>query len=226
MRPTRRKPRLAPTALLALGAFLAPCLVLGATACDDGPGVPTDQTKAGDAGRAGAGGGGGGSLGGSGTSSGAAGASGASGSSGVVKEPSLTFYRNEGGCPTIAPPPPAEVDTSFVVQWTLVDECTGAGGQHIVAKDVDGSRQFFIGGHACYSLEPKAFPTFPSPPLRYGVLRGRSTAGLHSAGPCVALPSDPPVLSPDPTIVDSIESDTIAERLEVYETLADARAAL
>ena len=111
------------------------------------------------------------------------------------------------------------------MQWTILDECTGLGGQYVVAKDLDGPRRFFLGAHDCRALTTPDLPTFPPPPLRYGVLRGTQTAALFTAGPCIALPGEPPDPSPTPTRVDEIQTDLIAEVLEAYETLEDARAA-
>lgn len=176
--------------------------VVAMCACDDGPGPAVDQTKRGGAGPGGAAGSGG----------------------ATVKQASFTISKGTTGCPVLGAST-ARVDTSYVVQWTLVDECTGLGGQYVVAKDLDGSRRFFLGGHGCYALPTAEFPTFPAPPLRYGVLRGIQTAALFTAGPCIDLPADPPDPSPNPTTVDEIQTDLNAEILEVYETLEDARAA-
>lgn len=180
------------------------CLTGALGGCDDGPGVGTDTTGVGSAGAAGS------------ASSGAAGTSTAPQE---IKKPDFTIVKSATGCPglttadVLLSPAPTN---AFVVAWMIVDECTGAGGQYLIARDLDGDREFFLGAHACYELPPADFPTYPPPPVRFGVLHADQTAALFTAGPCVAFPEGE----------SEIRTDFSSRALEVYGSEADARAAL
>lgn len=134
---------------------------------------------------------------------------------GTVKEPSFAIVA-ENRCPALAQGParteaaaPLPEDTTYVVAYAFVDECTGLGGQHLIARDLDGSRRFFLGGHGCRSLPP---PTLSE--TGFGVLRASQTAALFTAGRCVRFPGD----------ANDVQSDSHSRVLAAFETEADARA--
>jgi hypothetical protein len=174
--------------------------------CDDGPGTATDSTHTGSAGSPA-------------TDSPHAGSAG-SPAPAPAGPPSFVIVATEDGCASVAAPgsaiDSAASDRAFAVAWTVVDECTGAGGQHIVARDLDSDREFFLGAHACYALSTTDFATYPPPPVRFGVLRASQTAGLFIAGPCVAFPDADA----------EVHTDLVTRSLSVYDSEADARAAL
>jgi hypothetical protein len=108
-----------------------------------------------------------------------------------------------------------ESGTIAVVELSFAEECTGAGGQYILARDVDGSREFWIGGHACYFLSsgPGQPPAWAP---AFGVLRYEQTAGLFQISPdvCVGFPGQPP----------GATTDAQTRAIAVFATLEEARA--
>ena len=108
--------------------------------------------------------------------------------------------------------PPGEVVLEGVVDLAFAQECTGAGGQYLLAREIDGFRAFWVGAHACQFAEggTNAFG------IVYGVVRYRLTAGLQEIPPevCVGFPDEPPGLQTDAT--------TLA--IAVFEQLSEAQA--
>jgi hypothetical protein len=107
------------------------------------------------------------------------------------------FTRGERACAEAADPRGAAAalrpQTSSgegvaVVELALVSECTGAGGDYVLARALDEARrEFWLGAHACQTW------SFSEPPLpngSFGVVRFTETAALFSTpeGACVAFP--------------------------------------
>jgi hypothetical protein len=131
-------------------------------------------------------------------------------------------YRGEPGCGEELPVENAELALSTAQQGELAvvelffsEECTGAGGQYILAREVDGFREFWIGGHACYFLgTPLGVPPAWAP--AFGVLHFEQTAAIFQIPPevCVGFPGEPPGAS----------TDAQTQAVVVFETLAEAQA--
>ena len=103
-----------------------------------------------------------------------------------------------------------------LVQTKVSDECSGAGGEYFIGAEQGGGGDLWLGGHACYFLDPLL--RTPSDRIWWGVARIVQTAGLRETptGWCItSLSVDEPVRS---------DSDVLAWAL--YESEAEARAAL
>src|SRR5262245_18520331 len=79
-----------------------------------------------------------------------------------VQPKAVALFLGDGaGC--VAEPPvdtaadviaPADSsDAIAVVDISFAEECTGAGGQYVLAREIDGFRYFWLGGHGCYFLD-------------------------------------------------------------------------
>jgi hypothetical protein len=103
-----------------------------------------------------------------------------------------------------------------LVQTKVSDECSGAGGEYFIGAEQGGGGDLWLGGHACYFLDPLL--RMPSDRIWWGVARIVQTAGLRETptGWCItSLSGDEPVRS---------DSSVLAWAL--YESEAEARAAL
>lgn len=107
--------------------------------------------------------------------------------------------------------PPEQGDYLALVEIYYRDECTGAGGQHIIAHADEDASDHWLGAHACYF-----FPVPPPPEPQYGVLLYNQTAALFHISPdvCIGFPGEPP----------GVTSSSIARALAVFETREDAAA--
>lgn len=107
--------------------------------------------------------------------------------------------------------PPEQGDDVAVVELYYRDECTGLGGQHIIAHDVEGFGDHWLGAHGCYF-----FPV-PSPPEpQYGVVLYNITAAYFEIPPslCIGFPGEPP----------GVTSTYITRAIGVFQKLEDAKA--
>lgn len=99
-------------------------------------------------------------------------------------------------CPSAAPPEEAFASFSaakaedsyswvYLASSTFIEECSGAGGQHVLAVEPAGSRRAWLGGHTCAFADPST--TFP-----WAVALTNQTAGLFTAPEewCVTLPGE------------------------------------
>jgi hypothetical protein len=103
-----------------------------------------------------------------------------------------------------------------LVQTKVSDECSGAGGEYFIGAEQGGGGDLWLGGHACYFLDPLL--RMPSDRIWWGVARIVQTAGLREtpSGWCItSLSGSEPVRS---------DSSVLAWAL--YESEAEARAAL
>jgi len=98
-----------------------------------------------------------------------------------------------------------------VVEIAYAEECTGLGGQYILAREVDGSRSFWLGNHGCNFLTPGLVGSATT----FSVLRYRATAALFTipSGVCVSFPGEP----------DGFSSDSRVEALAVFPTREAAK---
>ena len=98
-----------------------------------------------------------------------------------------------------------------VVEIAYAEECTGLGGQYILAREVEGSRSYWLGNHGCNFLASGLVGSATT----FGVLRYRQTAALFTipAGVCVSFPGEP----------DGFSSDSRVEALAVFPTLEAAK---
>ncbi|APR80705.1 Hypothetical protein A7982_06052 [Minicystis rosea] len=105
---------------------------------------------------------------------------------------------------------PGEGESIAVVDLIYTEECTGAGGQYVLGREIDGYRYFWVGGHACYFFA-HALPVS----LVYGVVRYRFTAAISEipAGMCVAWPGEP----------DGVQTDVSTSAIAVFERLDEAK---
>ena len=130
----------------------------------------------------------------------------------------IALYTSSRGCPALQPLTNTASEMASkqfgeaiaVVELFYRDECTGAGGQHILAREITGFRRFWIGAHACRAL---ATPLPEGP--RFGVVRYNQTAALFHLSPdvCIGFPDEPP----------GATSDVTTRAIAVFATLSDAR---
>lgn len=130
----------------------------------------------------------------------------------------IALYTSARGCPSLQPITNTAAEMTSkqfgeaiaVVELFYQDECTGLGGQHILAREIDGFRSFWLGGHGCRLLDP--LPTGP----RFGVVRYNQTAALFRISPdvCIGFPDREP----------GATSDVSTRALAAFATLSDARA--
>ena len=131
--------------------------------------------------------------------------------------PSALYVADEGCAKEVAAETAATTLTPVesgeavaVVEIAYADECTGLGGQYILAREVDGSRSFWLGNHGCNFLAVGLVGSATA----FGVLRYRVTAALFTipVGVCVGFPGEP----------DGLSSDSRVEALAVFPTLEAA----
>ncbi|MEZ4293897.1 MAG: hypothetical protein R3B70_02890 [Polyangiaceae bacterium] len=132
--------------------------------------------------------------------------------------PFALYVRNEQACPEEHPATEAlttlstagTTDETVVVEVAFAAECTGAGGDYVLAREVGSTGEMWIGEHACW-----VFDSWPPPEgIYFGVARYSQTAALFSIpeGVCVTFPGE---LEP-PT------SDVIARAIAVFSSLDEA----
>jgi hypothetical protein len=154
-----------------------------------------------------------------GTADGATG-SGAGGGPDDAVAPAALYVSDREGCAVEAPIEEAVASLTIddgggealhVVELAYVDECTGAGGQHILARAVDGSRGMWLGAHACYFFDPDLVGERGA-----GLARASQTAGLAStsADACVTFPGE----------TSGVTSDVRVTAIAVFPTVGDAQA--
>ncbi|MDC3957633.1 hypothetical protein KEG38_27490 [Polyangium jinanense] len=102
-------------------------------------------------------------------------------------------------------------DEIAVTDIYFTAECTGAGGQYVLAREIDGFRYFWLGGHGCQLGEGLASATG----LVFGVVRYRFTAGISEIPPdlCVAWPGEP----------DGLQTDARISAVALFEQLEEAK---
>ncbi|MBK8257090.1 MAG: hypothetical protein IPK82_31015 [Polyangiaceae bacterium] len=110
---------------------------------------------------------------------------------------------------TLTPGSPS--DNLAVTEVAFVEECTDAGGQYVIARELDGFREFWLGAHACYF-----WSSTPPTGIVFGVVKYRQTAGLNNVAPetCIGFPDEPAGLS----------TDAQTQAIAVFETLEGAQA--
>jgi hypothetical protein len=101
----------------------------------------------------------------------------------------------------------------LVVETFLVRECSGAGGDYVLARELTGSRSYWLGDHTCYFLGNGELPTTTS----YGVIRVTQTAALSSVptGWCIGFPGE-----------DGLSSDSNVTAVALFASLEEAQAYL
>lgn len=158
------------------------------------------------------------------TSAGGGGTSNASSSASpptAAPEPLALYVADREGCPLEAPPSEAGatmtvndsgLEELLLVELAFIDECTGAGGQHILARTPDGTRAMWLGAHACYFFAPE----LQDGALHPGVARTRQTAALFETteGACISFPGEE----------GSLTSDLVVEAIAVFARMDDASA--
>lgn len=109
---------------------------------------------------------------------------------------------------------PSGTDQLAVVRFRAVSECSGAGGEWFVGREVSSSRAHLAGRHACYFL-PQELQGFDTD--RFAVVRFQVTAGLFRApkGWCVTDEQG-----------NEVTTDARALAWGIYATEADAQSAL
>ena len=131
--------------------------------------------------------------------------------------PSALYVADEGCAKEVAAETAATALTPVdsgeavaVVEIAYAEECTGLGGQYILAREVEGFRSFWLGNHGCNFLAPGLVGGATT----FGVLRYRFTAALFMipVGVCVSFPGEP----------DGLSSDSRVEALAVFPTLEAA----
>jgi hypothetical protein len=131
----------------------------------------------------------------------------AGGTLGSLSGPSALWIADREGCGLEAPVSEAEAvlatdddggDVLLVVDLAFIDECTGAGGQHILARTPDGSSEMWLGAHACRFFDPSRIDG----EVHAGLVRGEQTAGLQqtSADACVTFPGEVAPLASSVTV--------------------------
>lgn len=155
------------------------------------------------------------------SSSAVASGSGGAGGGGVEPRPEPTaLYLRDGTCGLEAPvrdavaaltPDPGSGDTVVVAELAFLDECTGAGGQHLVGRAMDGIGMMWIGSHACYFFEP-------------GLVGSGVRAGVVRARPGAFQQIPPSVCVEFPGVPGAPSTDVDAMAIAVFASLEDAEA--
>jgi len=103
-----------------------------------------------------------------------------------------------------------------LVQTKVSDECSGAGGEYFIGAEQGGGGDLWLGGHACYFLDPLL--RTPSDRIWWGLARVVQTAGLRETptGWCITSLSG----------AEPVRSDSNVLAWALYESEAEARAAL
>ena len=131
--------------------------------------------------------------------------------------PSALYVADEGCAKEVAAETAATAltpveggDEVAVVEIAYAEECTGLGGQYILAREVEGSRSYWLGNHGCNFLAPGLVGDTTT----FGVLRYNITAALFTipAGVCISFPGEP----------DGLSSDSRVKALAVFPTLEAA----
>jgi hypothetical protein len=99
----------------------------------------------------------------------------------------------------------------LAVEVFFARECTGAGGDYVLARELSGDREYWLGGHGCalFGDEPLSSDTV------YGAIRVNQTAALFTVeeGICVGFPGR-----------DGVRSDSSVLAIAIFETRAQAEA--
>ncbi len=132
-----------------------------------------------------------------------------------VKDPLTVF--EAGRCPSVSTRDalkPGVDERVFAVEFLAQEECSGAGGDWLIGRELDGTREVALGEHACWFL-PDAYRGARQ--TRYGVVRVDLLPVTTQVpdGWCLETVSDG--LSP--------KTDVNVLALGVYETEDDARLA-
>lgn len=103
-----------------------------------------------------------------------------------------------------------------LVQTKVSDECSGAGGEYFIGAEEGDGGDLWLGGHACYFLDPLL--RTPSDRIWWGVARLIQTAGLRETptGWCITSLSG----------AEPVRSDSSVLAWALYESEVEARAAL
>lgn len=111
--------------------------------------------------------------------------------------------------------PSAPEQELVLVQTKVSDECSGAGGEYFIGAEEGGGGDLWLGGHACYFLDPLL--RTPSDRIWWGVARLVQTAGLRETpmGWCITSLSG----------VEPVRSDSSVLAWALYDSEAEARAA-
>ena len=119
-----------------------------------------------------------------------------------------------GGAEALVPSAPAQ--ELVLVQTKVSDECSGAGGEYFIGAEEGDGGDLWLGGHACYFLDPLL--RTPSDRIWWGVARLVQTAGLRETpmGWCITSLSG----------AEPVRSDSSVLAWALYESEAEARAAL
>lgn len=139
--------------------------------------------------------------------------------SGVVPTPTSLFVQGET-CPEAAPIGDAEALLAsdgpgypvYVVEVFYASECTGAGGQYLLARTLDGARSFWLGEHGCFFFDDALATTSAG----FGVLLASQTAAVFQIAPgiCIGFPG----------ASEGVWSDSKVEGLALFSTREDAEA--
>jgi hypothetical protein len=112
--------------------------------------------------------------------------------------------------PSEAPPPSAGSGTRVaLVEVFFTAECTGVGGDYVLARELEGSRSYWLGGRGCAFLDEGELGE-----TAFGVLWAEVSAGLATIDPglCVGFPGE-----------DGLESDAGVTKLLLFDDLESAR---
>lgn len=130
----------------------------------------------------------------------------------AAPEASYLLVRTSEGCPELADPETAaavfaslleeeESDALGVAKVRVIEECSGAGGTHVMSSTSAEGYRFWLGSHACYIDEP-------SPDFREGIIVGigSQTAAWFQGdeGWCMQYPGEEEVFAT------SISTDAMA----------------
>jgi hypothetical protein len=107
-------------------------------------------------------------------------------------------------------------DPVLLVKTKAAAECSGLGGEYLIGREIDSSRDYFVGGHGCSFLEPALRDQLEAE--YWGLALVSQTAALFHTpeGWCItSLGGDEPVTS-----------DSKVRAWALYESESAARAAL
>ena len=134
---------------------------------------------------------------------------------GTVEAPLFVFKGDN--CPVAgveADLTPEKFDGLALVEMNAQGECSGAGGEWLIGRQLGATRDYFAGSHACY-FHPMGLS--PAPMRYFGVVRYMQTAALFHGpmGWCIT----------DMTGKEPVTTDSKNIAWGVFATEAGARAA-
>lgn len=109
------------------------------------------------------------------------------GASGLYVPDDKQCARGSADSASVVLRPRDSLEDVAVVELSVAQECTGLGGEYLLARDLHSSRRFWLGGHGCGSTK-----LLYGLATTFGVVRYMNTSSVLTipAGVCVSFPGE------------------------------------